>query len=178
MDLSARIEKIKPFFISFNVLANDDAAYAVVKLPKGWVMPDLATLKENFKVEVAPLESGKCFITEIKNGSECIFDAIDYVVTFNRQLEATKALFDEKKNELRKIFSVEPLERLKNLRFVIDQPKKTSKKAQKPKSVDEIKGEQDEKADEQEEKVEEQPKVEEPTEPDNSLMSLAKSITE
>lgn len=176
MDLSERIEKIKPFFISFNVVAEESASYAIVRFPEGWVVPDKKAMKENFKVEIA--HQGGClyFVTEIANGSESIFDAIDYVISFNKQLAATKELFDQKKEELRKLFMSEPLERLKNLRFVIDPAKKSSKRAQKPKVQEEQPVEQEPKQENEEQKSE--PVVDTPSEPDNSLMSFAKSVTE
>ncbi|MBP5722886.1 MAG: hypothetical protein J6X18_04860 [Bacteroidales bacterium] len=158
------------------MVAEESASYAIVRFPKEWIMPDKAAIKENFKVEIVYQDGYIYFVTEIINGSECIFDAIDYVISFNKQLSATKELFDQKKEELKKLFMAEPLERLKNLRFVIDPVKKTPKRAQKPKVQEEKPAVQEPKQENEEQKAE--PEIEAPSEPDNSLMSFAKSVTE
>ena len=184
MDLAYRIEHIKPYFISFNVVAEESAAYAVVRIPKGWTIPDKTALKENFKVEIAPIQEGICFVTEITNGSDCIFDAIDYVVDFNKKVEERKGLFEEKIKELGDIFARETLESLKNLKFVIEMPKKSAKKA-KPKDFSKppepIQVESEPK-NEENEPIQEIPVTEGVTEAkatdDNSLMAFAKTITE
>lgn len=131
MDLKSRIDKIKPYFISFNVVAEESAAYAIVRFPKGWAIPDKTALKANFKVEIAPTNNGILFATEISNGPECIFDGLDYVIDFNKKVEERKGLLDEKIKELGDLFATETLDRLKTLKFVFEPQKKSSKKAAK-----------------------------------------------
>lgn len=169
MDLSSRIEKIRPFFVSFNVIAEESASYAIIRLPEGWTIPDKAALKENFKVEVAPLEGAYCFMTEISNSSEQIFDAIDYVVDFNQKFMERKELLLAKVKELKELFAQEPLENLKRLKFAFDPVKKQAKKS--------AKSEVPEKKTTEAEKPAEEPEPIKEEEPSNSLMSFAKDIT-
>lgn len=131
MDLKSRIDKIKPYFISFNVIAEESAAYAIVRFPKGWTIPDKKALKANFKVEIAPTDAGILFATEISNSPECIFDGLDYVIDFNKKVEERKGLLDEKIKELGDLFATETLDRLKTLKFVFEPQKKSSKKTAK-----------------------------------------------
>ena len=161
MNINERIEKIRPYFVVFNISAEEDAAYVVVKFPPSWSIPDTNALLETYKVQTAPMENGMCFATEIKNGAECVFDAIDYIVEFNKRIEERRGLLQEKLEEFKKLFATEPLDRLKTLKFVFDEPKKkkSAKKSEKPVETEKA-----------------EPKVE--TEPDNSLMSFAKNITE
>ena len=164
MNINDRIEKIKPYFMVFNISAEEDAAYVVVKFPSTWTVPDTKALLETYKVQTAPMENGMCFATEIKNGAECVFDAIDYIVEFNKRIEERRGLLQEKLEEFKKLFATESLDRLKTLKFVFDDTKKvkrTTKKADKPAVVEPTEAkEETEGAD------------------DNSLMSFAKNITE
>ena len=184
MDISERIERIKPYFVSFNVMAEESAAYSVVRLPKSWKIPDKDALKANFKVEIAPIQEGICFVTEIGNGSECIFNAIDYVIDFNKKVEERKGLFNEMIKELGDIFARESLDKLKTLRFVFEPQKKSSKKAKvKETVVQAFTGEGETEGEvNQSEPVTETPPVQEEKKPeennDNSLMAFAKTITE
>lgn len=175
MSLQDRINNVKPYFISFKVEAQDSAAYAVVKFPQSWTVPDTEKLKENFKVQIGNLNGGcLCFVTEMANSTDCIFDALDYVIDFNRKVEERKGLLLEKVNELKDLFATETLDRLKTLKFVFESPKKQMKRTQ-PKKDTEVKTEQAEAPAVEEPKVEEN--AVEPQEKDNSLMSLAKTIT-
>lgn len=134
-DLSNRIEKIKPYFITFNISAEDDAAYVVVKLPPQWSIPDTKALKENFKVEVAPMSNGICFASEIKNGTDCIFDAVDYIIDFNKRVEERRELLKQKAEELKNLFASETLDKLKTLTFVFESEQEEPKKRKGAKKV-------------------------------------------
>ena len=184
MDISERIEKIKQYFVSFNVIAEEAAAYSVVRLPKSWKIPDKAALKENFKVEIAPIQEGVCFVTEIGNGSECIFDAIDYVIDFNKKVEERKGLFNDMIKELGDIFAREPLDKLKTLRFVFEPQKKGGKKPKVKEiavssPVEEKTAQEEAKASEPVNEVSPAQEEQKPEENnDNSLMAFAKTIAE
>ena len=175
MDLKFRIEKTKPYFVSFNVMAEESVSYAVVKFPSGWATPDSNALLSNFKVQVAPMGQGQmCFASEIENGSECIFDALDYVIDFNKAVEERKALLHQKIEELKELFCSETLDRLKTLEFTFPPQKKGGKKTvvkktttiaeAKPVEVDQPKKEEE--------------KKESPVVQESGLMALAKSMTE
>lgn len=174
MDIKSRIEKIGKIFVSFNVVAEESAAYAIISMPSGWSLPDKSKLKENFKIEIAPMNGGAamCFATEISNGPDCIFDAIDYVMDFNRELSARKELLMQKIEELKEVFIKEPVEKLKTLKFTFDEPKKPKKTASKKKAV------QPEAVEESHAEAEKGPKGEIVEEVEtNKLMALAQQIT-
>lgn len=164
-DINSRIEKLGKYFVSFNVVAEEAAAYVITKFPAGWSLPDKTRIKEIFGIEVAPIEGGICFVTEIKNGSDKLFDAADYVVDYNQQLEIRKSLFQEKIKELKDVFASETVDRLKTLKFAFEPQKK--KRAPTPK-----KKEEDIVETENTNNVAEASTVE-----DNSLMTFAKDIT-
>ena len=48
-----------------------------------------------------------------------IFDFVEYTIKFNQELEKKKKLFDEKKNELVKLFSEHSIDELIKLKFVL-----------------------------------------------------------
>lgn len=124
MNLNERIERTKPYFLQFNVIAEEDAIYVVARFPQNWTIPDRAALKNTYKVETAPMNNGICFATETKNGEECVFDALDYVINFNKCVAERKELLIAKVNELKNLFATEDLEKLKTLTFAFDKPKK------------------------------------------------------
>ena len=170
MKLDERIEKIKPYFALFNVSAEDGAAYVVVKFPQTWALPDGKGLQEAYNVQVAPMQNGLCFVTELSNGAECIFDALDYVIEFNKRAEERKTLLLEKAEELKKIFASEPIDKLRTLKFVFESEKEGEKPATKKGS----------KGKKNTETVKEPEVTEKATEDDNepktSLMALAEKV--
>ena len=166
MNLNQRIENTKPYFLQFNVLAEEDAIYAVAKFPQGWQIPDKAALKNTYKVELAPMQNGMCFVTETKNGPDCVFDALEYVIKFNKCAEERKELLVAKINELKNLFVTEDIEKLKTLTFTFE--KKKNKQGKK--SVAETKDSTDQ-------QTTEETTVEQPAD-DTSLMALAKNLVE
>lgn len=134
MAIQDRIEKIKPFFIQFNIAAEDGAAYALVRFPNDkerWEMPTNALLKDNFKVEIGVRQEGVYFVSDLNDGVDCIFDAIDYVIEYNRSIQEKSGLLIEKIQELKQLFISEDIERLKTLEFVMKDKKKGGKTSRK-----------------------------------------------
>lgn len=64
------------------------------------------------------------YATELANGFDKIFDAVEYTIRFNMEAQERLTLFNEKVEELKKLFVEESLERLKTLSFVLDKKKK------------------------------------------------------
>lgn len=120
MEINERIENLKPYFLSFNVIAEDDASYVLMRFPGNWIMPDEKMLKEVYLVEIATRPEGIYFFTEIKNGMDKLFGCAEFVVQYNKNIEERKYLLKERMSELTKIFASEKLERLKTLRFEMD----------------------------------------------------------
>ena len=138
--MQKRIEKISSFFKGFNI--TDGIAYVVVSFPKAWQIPSGEVLSTEFKTSVAEDDNGTYFFTQYINGIELVFDAVDFVIEFNRDLEAKTNLFKEKMDELKNIFMSESLETLKTLKIEFKQAtkkntkkKNTSKKNEKVDNV-------------------------------------------
>lgn len=174
MELKDRIEKIKPYLVTFNIIAGEGAAYAVVKFPNRWTISDQQVLKETYKVEIATQPEGVYFISEIKNGTDCIFDAIEFVICLNKSVEERESLLKEKVTELTELFATESLDSLKKLKFVLPNKKKSSIKSLNQKK-DENKPLVTEEVDASQANVND---VTVENNNDNDLMSLAKEIVE
>ena len=177
MNLNERIANVKPYFLLFNISAEEDAIYAVAKFPDNWTVPDRSALKSTYKVEIAPMNNGICFATETKNGAECVFDALDYVIKFNRSVEERIELLRAKITELKDIFSKEDIEKLKTLTFVFDEPKK--RKGSKKASQETVQSSEEQVKEENvpQQETENIKKAEEPSD-DSSLMAFAKNIVD
>ena len=176
MSLNERIERVNPYFILFNISAEEDAIYVVAKFPENWTIPDRTALKSTYNVEIAPMNNGICFATEIKNGTDCVFDALDYVIKFNRCVEERVELLKAKIKELQTLFSKEDLEKLKTLTFVFDEPKKrkSQKKVQEQVPAELVSEKESAKTVEQEKTDGNKEELPE----DGGLMSFAKNIAE
>ena len=189
MNFTDRINKTKPYFRTFNVAAEDGAAYAIMQFPHTWTMPDIQALKANYKTEIVCRDAAVYFVISMEENVDQLFDCIDYVITFNKNVEERKGMLQEKMKELSEIFATEPIERLARLQFTFGDEdvvptKKTSKKGEKaPKKAN--KAPKVEKVAEQpkEIEVERDLKIEETglnnisvNPNDNDLMALAKGL--
>ena len=192
MDISERIKNLKPYFVSFNVMAEDDASYVLMRFPDNWVLPDAKMLRDVYLTEIAQREAGIFFLTEIANGTEKLFDCVEFVVKYNKNIEERKYLLSAKIKELTKLFASAELEQLKSLKFVMDEvpqdqtePKKTKGKGKKAESktseqkVEDILAEVAEKSGsvetQEDNKIEE--KVQDADTDESGLMSLVKGLT-
>lgn len=180
MNLNDRIEASKPYFLQFQILAEEDAIYVIAKFPQSWTIPDTDALKKSYNVEIAPVNGAVCFATEIKNGTDCVFDALDYVIKFNKCVEERKELLINKVNELKTLFASEELEKLKTLVFTFEEPKKpkTRKTQKAQETVQTVLNNASDSTDSEEENNIAEEKVETASIEDSSLMSFAKDITE
>ncbi len=126
MDINKRIETIKEYFLKFNV--DDNTITLILKFPPKWTVPDSNFLREQYSVVAGPMQYGIVFATELENGFDKIFDAVDYMIAFNKEAQERMALFNEKAQELKSLFTTESLENLKSLAFTfVKKNKKTTK---------------------------------------------------
>ena len=185
MDISQRIEKIKQYFVSFNVIAEDDASYVLIRVPNNWTIPEAKTLRDAYSVEIVPKEEGIYFLTEMKNGTDGLFDCVESVIKYNKNIEERKYLLTQKIQELSSLFATKELSALKTLRFVMDDDEQTDgvqekkskgrqKKSAQPQKVEKI--EESEPQSAREDAGAEPEKVESDSE-DSGLMALAKNLT-
>ena len=121
-----------------------------------------------------------------------MFDCVEFVVKYNKNIEERKYLLSEKIKELTKLFASAELEQLKSLKFVMDEvsqdqtePKKTKGKGKKTENktpeqkVEDILTEVAEKSGTVDvtENNKAEDTVQEPDSDENGLMALAKSLT-
>lgn len=115
-----RINKLKPYFKQLNV--EGENVYIWVIFPKNWALPSNEELNNDYGVGITPNgESdggGLLFYTSFESGFSPVFDAVEYVIEYNKTLEEKNKLLIEMANKLRDLFVEEPLERLRTLQFV------------------------------------------------------------
>ena len=115
-----RIEQIKEYFVAFNIA--EDIAYILISFPEKWELPSSSVLEENFDTKTATETDGKIyFFSDLSNGVNNVFDAVDFVVEYNKELEEKTELFMEKINYLKELFSTKTLDELKKLQISISQ---------------------------------------------------------
>lgn len=125
MEIQNRIEKISQYFKGMEVrnIEGANIIYIVVQFPTKWVL-DTETTREKYKVEIGSQESnGRYFFcTEMSNGFDNLFDAIDYNVESMIAIEERNKLFDKKEQELEELFNNKTisLDKLKTLTFTFN----------------------------------------------------------
>jgi hypothetical protein len=133
MDLQKRIENIKNYFYDMKMSTEDGIVYIQTRFPSNWTISEL--LEDNFKVRGVDTKKGtQIFFTEINNGFEKVFDAIDYTIQMNISALERLDLFRTKIDELKELFDNEDIEKLKRLEFTFKKPEK--KRTKKTKEVD------------------------------------------
>lgn len=131
MSLKERIDKLKPYLLAYNVSMEDGVQYAVLRVPQNWTIP-AEDIDKTYGVKVRAIDGGTCFLADINDGHEVLFDSLDHVVELNVKIQERMALLKTKVEELKKLFISEDLERLKTLEFTFKPQKKGAKKSTKP----------------------------------------------
>lgn len=127
-----RINGLKPYFQQLNV--EGDNVYIWAIFPESWIIPTTEELNETYGVNDVPNDKenggGILFYTKMDRGFSPVFDAVEYVVAYNKTLEEKNNLLIEYANKLRDLFVAKPLEELKTLEFVFSS-KPTAKESEK-----------------------------------------------
>lgn len=133
--MQKRIDKIKEYFKELNISGN--IIYITVVFPPKWAISEL--LEENFKVKVVPRQDGQgiYFFTDLTNGFDKLFDAIDYTIEFNKQAQEKIELLMYKIEELKELFNNEDISTLKTLKFSYKKKNITAPNKKKKKEVKE-----------------------------------------
>lgn len=118
MDINERINNIGKYFSAFNV--QDGIVFLATSFPDKWTLFDPSMISEEFNVQIKQSEGKTYFLCDISDGLEPIFNAADFIIEQNRVLEEKTTLLKEKVEELRSMFEQESLDRLKRLKFVLD----------------------------------------------------------
>jgi hypothetical protein len=123
MAVKDRIKKLGPYFKEMQITNVDDkqVIYVIVEFPNGWVIAD--DLEEKYKITISEGEyrTEYYFCTDIENGEDSVFDAIDENIERMKEAIERSQLLSEKIKELRRIFEDEKisLQELKNLKIEI-----------------------------------------------------------
>lgn len=173
--MKERIKSITKYFVEFRVV--DDAEYIKVRFPDKWVIDAELCVGS---VGIQKDKDGYYFVfSDADDGFDVLFDTIDNIILFNKEIEEKTELLIQKANELKGMFEDYPLEKLKTLKFTFDDsPKK--KRGTKKKKEDGIVKETDTEIIEE---AKEEPPVNnnssnEEVEEEHPLLTLAKKITE
>ena len=124
--LQDKIELIKPYFRSLETY-NDALIIRVQFPPKYAVFPS-----DDGKIKAAPSDQKAYEYFYYGDGNEVsledIFDFIKNTIEVNQSLEIKAKLLVEKAKELQELFEVTPLEKLKTLKFAMEDVKKPKAK--------------------------------------------------
>lgn len=138
MELQDRYVKTRQYVSLFNIAEN--VAYALIRMPDGWVIPSNVTKEFNVQCKRDQESRNGYYIFvdlgENANGIAAIFDTIDFVIEFNNAIEERASIFREKAEILKKLIYSEPIKKLKTLEFVFKHEKK-SRKPKKGKEAEE-----------------------------------------
>ena len=95
MSIAERIKKIEPYFKEMQIVTveKEPVIYVVVEFPYGWVIDEELESKFNITISTGEYNGEFYFCSEIKNGEENVFDAIEYNIGFLERSTLTKPLF-------------------------------------------------------------------------------------
>lgn len=140
MDIKERINKLGTYFHKMEIVTIEDKQiiYVAIVFPNGWIID--SDLEEKYNITVERDSYGTYyFATEIENGVDTVFDAIDYNITKMKDAIERSKLLSEKTLELKRLFENEeiPVESLRNLTFKYDNSVNDVIKLSKKKKKDE-----------------------------------------
>jgi len=124
MSIKNRIEKIKEYFKEMQIISldNEQIIYVIVNFPYGWIINEAIETKYNVTVQEGEYPNEFYFATNINNGEDKIFDAIEYNIEKMKDAIERAQLLKTKIAELKDIFQNEniTLDELRSLKFTWD----------------------------------------------------------
>ena len=63
MDITKRIDKIKDYFVKFNI--DEEAITVILKFPSKWTIPDMDFLKKQYNTAAGATPYGVVYATEL-----------------------------------------------------------------------------------------------------------------
>lgn len=137
MGIKERIKKIETYFKEMQIVTIEgkQVIYVIVNFPYGWVIDEEIEEKYNVTISNGEYNGEFYFCTEIENGEETIFNAIEYNIEKMKEAIERAQLLSEKTKELKRIFENENISllQLRNLKISYDTeeiviPKKSKEK--------------------------------------------------
>lgn len=128
MNIQERIKNISEYFIGMQMSTEDNIVYVRTRFPNNWVISEL--LEDNFNVRGIQDKKNNTqfFFTNIENGFDVVFDAIDFTIQMNKSALERLELFKEKVEELKELFDSEEIEKLRRIEFTFKKQEKKSRK--------------------------------------------------
>jgi uncharacterized protein (UPF0333 family) len=125
MGITERIKRIGSYFKEMQIVTvegNKQVIYVIVSFPYEWVIDNEIEKKYNVTVGAGNYNGEYYFCSEIENGEEVIFDAIEYNIEKMKEAIERARLLSEKTMELRKMFENEDitLAQLRSLKITYD----------------------------------------------------------
>lgn len=124
MSIKQRIENIKEYFKEMQIVTIDgeQVIYVIVNFPYGWVIDELLETKFQVTVQEGEYPNEFYFATNIDNGENKVFDAIEYNIEKMKDAIERAQLLKMKIAELKDIFQNEniTLSELRTLKFTWD----------------------------------------------------------
>lgn len=124
MLIKERIEKIKEYFKEMQIVTvdNEQIIYVIVNFPYGWVIDENIEAKFEVTVQEGEYPTEFYFATNIDNGENRVFDAIEYNIEKMKDAIERAQLLKTKIAELKDIFQNEniTLNELRTLNFTWD----------------------------------------------------------
>lgn len=124
MNIKERIQKINQYFKELQIVTIDgkQCIYVVVKFPNGWVIDDEIENKFDVTYQKSGFDGEFYFCTEMDNGEEKIFDAIEYNIAKMKEAIERAQLLNEKTIELKRLFENEDISiaQLRTLKITYD----------------------------------------------------------
>ena len=109
MSIAERIKKIEPYFKEMQIITveKEPVIYVVVEFPYGWVIDEELEPKFNITIRKGEHSGEFYFCSEIKNGEETVFDAIEYNIEKMKEAIERAQLLSEKTKALKQLFEDE-----------------------------------------------------------------------
>lgn len=124
MLIKERIEKIKEYFKEMQIVTIDgeQIIYVIVSFPYGWVIDETIETKFEVTVQEGEYPTEFYFATNIDNGENKVFDAIEFNIEKMKDAIERAQLLKTKIAELKDIFQNEniKLDELRSLNFTWD----------------------------------------------------------
>lgn len=114
--MQSRIKQIEDYFLAFNIAEN--IAYIQVRFPEKWDVPSSEILEDEYSTKIVEeKDHSYYFFSNMGNGIMNVFDAVDFTIAYNKDLEEKSNLFLTKINELKEIFATKSLNELRGVRI-------------------------------------------------------------
>lgn len=133
--MNEKIKRIENYFVGMNVASG--YIYITVRFPENWKVSSKIEEKYNVKAVKTEDETGYYFFSEMSNGFDNVFAAIEESIDINLMAALKQEMFVRKLKELQAIFEEETIETLKTLEFKYK--KKKPKKIQENEELNEEK---------------------------------------